>query len=311
MANYTDYFSANRAIEGTIYGIGVNEFGVGNDNLDYGVIMGACRFTNVVANQGATLNSAQLRMKVSLQGGGSGNLKYRVYGIDEDNTGDFSTNPFGRTKTTANETADIALPGAGNYTNIDVTSEVNEIIQRAGWSSGNAMGFLVENNGSPNDVWIYNALGVGDENEIVLSLRASALPDFTPGPYTQRVGRPPAKESFGIRVSKKGVDALTDNIQNLHVYSRPSILKAVRDAERGWPTGSNVENVSHGLKYPPSFLAFNKIGQTIGHANAVPDTSGLPLTGVYVNSEKIEMVLDPNASDPDGWYYYVFIDESK
>ena len=80
----------------------------------------------------------------------------KLYGIDTDDVGDFgcATN---QSKTTASRTESIdgGLQAGATWTP-DVTSMFNEIINRAGWATGNAMGFIIENNGTTgteNHLW--------------------------------------------------------------------------------------------------------------------------------------------------------------
>lgn len=79
-------------------------------------------------------------------------VKIRIYGEDADSAATFTTyaNFMGRTRTTAY--ADVAAwPAhvAGTcYVTADITSIIQEIVNRAGWASGNAMVLFIENNGS-------------------------------------------------------------------------------------------------------------------------------------------------------------------
>lgn len=102
---------------------------------------GALRYQNISLSQGASVTSATL----NFYGGevGAGNLdNMYCYGIDEDNT-DVFNNPFSRTKTTASTLLGGTVPSVGNYYSINVKSQVEEIVDRGGWSSGNAMGFTI------------------------------------------------------------------------------------------------------------------------------------------------------------------------
>jgi len=307
MANYTDYTQSSDALIGELHptlGYIQGTFSVGYRNSSGGAYDGAVRFTGVAINQGTTVFRADLRIYAQFQGG-SQNLKFITYGIDQDNTADFSTDPFARPKTTASDSADNPLPGAGNYKQITVTSMVNEIVARGGWASGNAMGFLCEDNGTANEAYIED-----DNGGAVLSILLTENSDFTPGPYNIGVGSPPDDRNFGIRISRRGFDAMHNNIQGLSLFSKAMVLKAVHDAERGWPAGSNVEAVSHGLKYAPTFLTYYKKSDKVYLTNSNDASSGLPTQRTYSDTDKITMALDPNASDLDSWYYYVFIDEN-
>lgn len=95
------------------------------------------RFTTLAIDQGATINSATLKLnyEFSQYGGGGGTL----YGSAVDNAAQWSgsVKPSNRTKTTASATfARHTTSGIKSFT---VTSIVQEIINRAGWASGNSI----------------------------------------------------------------------------------------------------------------------------------------------------------------------------
>ncbi len=110
----------------------------------------AIRFTNVTIPQGSTINTATLKLNPTFND--VDNILTKIYGIDEDNTADFSSDPTGRTKTTANVDWDF-----GNVTqdvvetSPDISTVVKEIVDRGSWSSGNAMGFLILDDGSTSN----------------------------------------------------------------------------------------------------------------------------------------------------------------
>ena len=98
------------------------------------------RFINVTVAQGATISSATLTLTQSdASGVAVGSL---WYGWDTDNAAQFSDatdTPNTATRTTAS--SQIQSHGGAAYLEVthDVTSIVQEIINRGGWSSGNAL----------------------------------------------------------------------------------------------------------------------------------------------------------------------------
>lgn len=131
----------------------------GGNNLN-----GALLFSNVAIPKDATIVSAQLSLIVGSRGGSNTDIKFETFGIDEDNTGSFGSNPFSRSQTTAQAT------NQGNINNsrfdVNVQSIVQEITTRSGWSSGNNMGFLVRNYQSftPNGVYWEDDIGSGNDS---------------------------------------------------------------------------------------------------------------------------------------------------
>ncbi len=209
---------------------------VGNDPDFGGVVNGALRFSGVNLNQGQAVQTAILDYYVGLKGGGAGDLKAKIWGIDEDNTGDFSSSPMGRTKTDAVDIANWSLPAEGNYSAHNVTSIVQEIVNRGGWSSGNAIGFIIEDNGSPSDVWAYNASAGSVHARLIITLSSvsaspsssisatpspsssiSASPSVTPSATPSPT--PPPEPTFPIlRIAKPGVDVLLNRDVHRRIF---------------------------------------------------------------------------------------------
>ena len=112
------------------------------------------RFDGIGLNKDAPISSATLTIIFNSHSTTDTDLKMITYGIDEDDTHDFDSgesNPLSRTKTSASTTSQFN--DKNTRVDIDVKSIVEEITTRSGWSSGNAIGFTMLNNGSPTDVW--------------------------------------------------------------------------------------------------------------------------------------------------------------
>lgn len=118
-----------------------NFFSVGSQNI------AGLRFQNVTIPQGAIINSASLQFETPGFGNPGGETT-QVYGIAEDNTASMATNPIGRTKTSQFVEWDWSVFTSANtvYTSPDLTAVIQEIINRSGWVSGNALGFLIPAN---------------------------------------------------------------------------------------------------------------------------------------------------------------------
>ena len=135
--------------------------------LDVGSVNGntasvaAMRFTNVTVAQGTAITSATLILtaKTSYNAGGTNTIRAVAACHDTDNAGAFATSsgdlkPATRPRTTANSgNKDLTSVTAGTEYTFDVTTAVQEILDRAGWSSGNAIVVLVDNNGSASNEW--------------------------------------------------------------------------------------------------------------------------------------------------------------
>ena len=127
--------SASRT-SGTVY---IYDNGNENDGL---------RFTNVTIPQGATINSAYLEL--TARSSTSSSASVRLTGHDVDNSGAFS-GVFGdvqsRTRTTAAVTWNGVSPAVGGSVTTfpEMKDIVQEIVDRPGWASGNAMSIIMDN----------------------------------------------------------------------------------------------------------------------------------------------------------------------
>lgn len=111
------------------------------------------RWLNVAIPQGMTISSATLDLYSSQQTGGT-TAKTIWHAEAADNPATFSTSrkPNGLTLTTASDAADLLI---SNFTGLgfgvqpfNVTNSVQEIINRPGWVSGNALVLIGHDNGS-------------------------------------------------------------------------------------------------------------------------------------------------------------------
>lgn len=104
------------------------------------LLYGFARVTNVPLAQGATVGEAFLTMNVLSANGGT---SLRIKAIAEDNAATVSALADltgGRSKTTAS----VDWAPAFGMAAVDVTSIVQEMVNRAGWVSGNAILFVLE-----------------------------------------------------------------------------------------------------------------------------------------------------------------------
>jgi len=112
------------------------------------------RFINIALTQGQTITSATFEI-TKVRTTSTADIKFRTYGIDEDNTADFGGDPSGRSLTTAyNQKTQSANTNYFNFSD-DWTDQVQEIVDKVGWSSGNAMGFKFQQDGTDNNKIMY------------------------------------------------------------------------------------------------------------------------------------------------------------
>jgi len=250
------------------------------DDSFFGDNIVGLRFNNVTVPSGAIINSA----KITFRSTGESNFQYyqKIYGIDEDDTADLSSDPTGRTKTTAS--VDWDPNGFFDETDIDTSnigSIVQEIIDRAGWSSGNDMGFLIQDDaGSSHTANVYD---YADSTTLCAlltieyttgspspsptpsssesrspSLSASLSPSLSPS--TSNSPSPSSGDFFGMKISKEGYDVkTTTNPENLVFTSAKGVLGWRSTQTISGQTDANgvmTAEYTHNLGYIPMVFSF-------------------------------------------------------
>ena len=111
---------------------------------------GAARFTSVTIGQGDTITSAVFSLKADSTYSASPNVvKIYVSAQDSDNAAALTTtsgdlNASGRPRTTATTVGVVTSITGGNWYDFDITAAVQEVVDRAGWASGNALVVLID-----------------------------------------------------------------------------------------------------------------------------------------------------------------------
>lgn len=149
--NYSVAASADDAIESSIGAVVNNGIYLKLEAQAWGC---GIRFSGVDIAQGTSITSATLRLTgVTSPAGAAGDND--VFGIDEDDLAyGFSefNKPSDQTKTTAStvwdDPAGFTPDQLYGTWYVDVTAQVQEILDRGGWSPGNAMGFVIDVDGA-------------------------------------------------------------------------------------------------------------------------------------------------------------------
>ena len=226
----------------------VSSDGIGRNALG-GDVYSAFRFRSVNIPQGTTIVSATLTLTAAENS--SKNITNRIKGIAEDNTADFSSDPGGRSKTTAYTNFNKNGSTLDATTVIDVTSIIQEIVNRAGWSSGNSLGLISQDQSSSNDniLRFYDRTGSTTKNALLditwggnspsvspsasqspsasVSPSSSKSPSSSVSPSPSRSLSPsPPDDAFVLEIAKDGVDVLhTNSPRQLKFSSRYGTLK--------------------------------------------------------------------------------------
>ena len=140
----------------------------------------ALRFTNVTVPQGATINAPGTTLEVYIISTSYDDPDVDVYLEDADNSAALSTasnNLSGRSLTTAKVTWTATGVGAGWRGPGSLAAVVQEVTDRAGWASGNAMTALLDSLSAANNLRIR-------PYEYDTTLAAKLTIDYTAGGLT-------------------------------------------------------------------------------------------------------------------------------
>lgn len=260
----------------------------------------AVRYRNITIAQGTSIYSAVFKFIVDAKGAGSGTARTLVYGINEDNTADFGGDPLGRPKTSASTTYNITPPAIGERVDCTVTSQVQAIINRAGWVSGNALGFIINNNSSDANVWIKDNFGAVPDT--YLSILLSANPTFTPTPISTDSKPKSVKVSYGIKYSKPHKSVLNATEADIYFSSGKPTLKAKFFGMRTM-TNETASLVVHQLGYNPIYTGYGKPSTLL---YKLPKFSGSFFVS-YIEADKSE--ARAYSTNVINIFYYIFIDD--
>jgi hypothetical protein len=127
------------------------------------------RFTSVPIPVGTTLTSGILKLNVTGYGGttyGSG----LIYGYDVDSAAQWTAAIRPSTVTKTSATTILPRPGTTGITSYNVTSVVQEIINRAGWALNNNIGFAIINQEIAENSTAFEDFNAAGTNEPLLEL---------------------------------------------------------------------------------------------------------------------------------------------
>ena len=261
-----------------------------------GIYNGSFRFQGVTIPPGSVINSAKITFTDSFSGGGSQTINEKIIGVDVDDMATQVISPVDdartRTHTTAVVDWDLTFTmsvGTDRDTS-DISSIIQEIIDRPGWADGNDIGIYVYDDGT--------TLGVsyGFENsdnsyadapiltiEYTPPTSPSASPSLSPSstPSSSVSRSPSASQSpsaspslspsissslspslvdkfFGLRVAKEGKNVLTaqnpfDFIFNSDYGTLKYYSKQTAQITINGSTGdfAGTATINHNLGYYP------------------------------------------------------------
>jgi len=322
MANEINYGVGSTLNMYRHYSFGFEQSGAfGCGKWDGSLLTGAVRFTNIILAQAATVLSADIRIYKEYPDPVNYSLKFKLYGLDEDNTANFSSSPLGRPKTTAYNQGQTTMNLNNVYVGFGVKDMLEEIVARPNWVSGNALGFIMEDNGTDNNVIIYDQYDGVPNIDPYLVILTETRPDFYPAAVTVTApNNIPDPRNIGIKVAIPGVDVTKATEKEIHFSTSRPILKA---SFYGLTevSANEIKSIPHRLGYKGAFLVFGREIKSDGSFGGVYKLPAIiysagklaNMANVYIgdNDLKIETSgFEQGAESIDmKVYFYIFIDD--
>ncbi len=136
-------------------------------------------FGSLAISNGATISDAKVRFRINTPGTGSTSVDYTAFVANSDDAPNPST--FAEcARDLQTQTLDAQdLSTSGNWVEFDITSGLQSVVNRAGWSSGNSVNLFVQlddiGTGDPVNTVTFHDIGSGSDPEIVVSFTAKDI----------------------------------------------------------------------------------------------------------------------------------------
>jgi len=122
------------------------------DSVGYGLLATVTRFLNVAVPKGATIDSATYTITEKNKAGGTFTTytKVRAQAVDDAAAPSSTNKPSGMSFTSAGVDLDINSSDwvADQETAVTITAVIQEIVNRAGWASGNDINIVIVDDGT-------------------------------------------------------------------------------------------------------------------------------------------------------------------
>lgn len=294
-----------------------NGFDIGEDNT------AAVRFQEVNIVEG-TIDSAFLRLRYNGNFqvqfsdpnfvSNIGNSNVRIYGIAEDNTDDFTTDPTSRERTEAFVDWDISITeGTAKFiTSPDISAIIQEIIDRGGWDGNNAIGLIIADNNSEKIVTIDSFEGA-EANRPRLEINYTGT-TRTPTTTTAR-SRIYNPRQYGVKIMKPGFPLNDPDPANQVFNSDFGTLKyfasGIIQVNNSEGCGGSYEVFNHNLGYFPYVEVFVRIPSVNSNYVYAPAAQlGAKFEFFYtyeVTTTQIKFIIGNGGEFADTAYFKYFV----
>lgn len=273
---------------------------IGNAFSEPNVISGvSLRFTSVTIPQGATISAAKVTFR-AINTRTSQAINFKIWGVAADNTGEMTISPIDTARTRTHTSASATWSGTvtwtsgSDYDTADFASVIQEIVNRSGWSSGNALAISIEDNGNPSSTYLNpRCYDFDSATAALLTVTyTSSSPSLSPSLS------PSSSPSASDGISPSASVSLSPSLSaSLSISLSPSI--SVSKSPSLSPSTSTSRSASPSLPPPPFGLRVAKTGE---NALTATDPSKFKFhsdygTLKYFHKGTIQVTVKSNSTD--------------
>jgi hypothetical protein len=225
----------------------------------------------------------------------------RIYGIYENNTANFTTDPTSRTKTTAYVDWRIELKEGTEQELIspDLSAIIEEIVNKVGWDANNAIGFIIQDNSSTQYAPFFSYdgsttkaayleisyLGITNRTKTFVSISRIINPD----------------RDYGIKIIKPTFELLTDDDPSHQIFNSDfNTLKYFTSGSVQVVVPSDdlaaKEVFTHSLEFFPYievYCRFDDVGDAFVYCPAEQNGATVTIQATYrITENDIEFIVN-------------------
>ena len=261
-----------------------------NDGVNNDQTVGM-RFTNINIPQGAIITTASIKFTAKDNTGSSTSLI--IKGEDVNNSLTFTASDYNITNRLTTSASISWNPNAWTSGYVEQSPELNSIIQeivnRSGWQSGNAISILVSGSGKRRS-WSYDGTGTPPELHIEYSL------DYT---------------SLSLQVSNSNDDA--EEYSNGATKLSSPDLELVNDGANNDQTVGirfNGLNIPQGATILSAYLEFTSVDNTTQNTSLLIKTEDVDNSSQFTASTN-NITMRKTSNSSVSWEPYAWVTESK
>jgi len=281
-ANADDNEELKNWFDAWVFNEGAYRCGSVNTEAGYREALSAFRLYNVTIPKDATITTAYMTVYDDSASGSTTNIRLKVKVVAEDNCAQFTEGSPARDRSYLSAGVDWdfspnwSLHQARNTPSL--VSDIQAMVNRAGWSSGNYIGVVLRDDGTDNGHLHYveaykdSATYSADLYVEWVGFVERTKTITAKGVINRRVITCQAKAnifnvaySYGWKVSKPNKSVFTSPPKDLIFSSGLSLLKIFAQGTINLSFGDGGEfattELNHGLNYTPCFLVFMNTNQ--------------------------------------------------